>query len=57
MTTVLIISIIIVFVVMLLAVVTTSKAYSFKHSVDPIEENPHLNQTENEQTEDVGNKN
>ncbi|WP_077214321.1 YtzI protein [Bacillus dakarensis] len=57
MTTVLIISIIIIFVVMLLAVLTTSKAYSFKHSVDPLEENPHINQAENEKSEDVRNKN
>ncbi|GIN60031.1 hypothetical protein J27TS8_00240 [Robertmurraya siralis] len=44
MLTVLIICIIIVFVVLLLSVLTTSKAYSYKHSVDPLEDNPHLNQ-------------
>jgi hypothetical protein len=42
-TTVLVVSIIIVFVVLLLAVITTSKAYSFKHTVDPDPlENNHL---------------
>lgn len=47
MLTVLIICLIIVFVVLLLAVVTTSKAYSYKHSVDPLENNPHLESDEN----------
>ncbi|MBY0097197.1 YtzI protein [Mesobacillus maritimus] len=42
MLTVLIISIIIVFIVLILAVTTTSKAYTYKHTVDPIEENPYL---------------
>jgi uncharacterized protein YneF (UPF0154 family) len=41
--TILVISIIIIIVVLLLAVITTSKAYSFKHTVDPLDENPHLN--------------
>lgn len=46
--TVLVVSIIIVVVVLLLSVITTSKAYDFKHSVDPLEDNPHLsNQKEN----------
>lgn len=46
--TVLVVSIIIVVVVLLLSVITTSKAYDFKHSVDPLEDNPHLsNQEEN----------
>ncbi len=52
MLTVLIISIIIVFVVILLAVVTTSKAYQYKHSVDDLEENPHLNHLENKENSD-----
>lgn len=49
--TVLVISIIIVIVVLLLAVITTSKAYTYKHTVDPIEDNPYLNneETENKQ--------
>ena len=34
--TVLIISVIIVIVVLVLSVVTTSKAYQFKHTVDPV---------------------
>lgn len=35
-TIVLIISVIIVLVVLLLAVLTTSKAYTYKHTVDPV---------------------
>ncbi len=46
MTVVMIISFIIVFVVLLLAVLTTSKAYSFKHTVDPIDNLP---ETKNEE--------
>ncbi|PLR98246.1 YtzI protein [Bacillus sp. T33-2] len=46
--TVLIISIIIIFVVLILAVVTTSKAYSYKHTVDPIENNPYLREAAGE---------
>ncbi|MGX6443120.1 YtzI protein [Neobacillus sp. K501] len=49
MTTVLVVCIIIVIVVLLLAVITTSKAYTFKHTVDPIDDNPYLN---NEETEE-----
>ncbi|MBD3110545.1 YtzI protein [Bacillus sp. AGMB 02131] len=37
MTVVLIISIIIIFAVIILAAVTTTKAYQFKHTVDPID--------------------
>jgi cell division protein FtsL len=51
MLTVLIISIIIVFIVLILAVTTTSKAYTYKHTVDPIEENPHLQTKSNEDEE------
>jgi uncharacterized protein YneF (UPF0154 family) len=40
--TVFVISIIIIIVVLLLAVVTTSKAYSYKHTVDPLEDNPYI---------------
>ncbi|AGK55304.1 YtzI protein [Bacillus sp. 1NLA3E] len=47
MLTVMVISIIIVFVVLLLAVLTTSKAYSFKHTVDPIDELPNFEDNEN----------
>jgi uncharacterized protein YpmB len=35
--TVLIISVIIVIIVLVLSVVTTSKAYQYKHTVDPID--------------------
>lgn len=48
MLTVLIICVVIVIVVLLLAVLTTSKAYSYKHSVDPVENNPNL-EKENEE--------
>jgi cell division protein FtsL len=37
-TLIMIISIIIVLVVLILAVLTTSKAYTYKHSIDPIEQ-------------------
>ncbi|MBO8178675.1 YtzI protein [Aeribacillus pallidus] len=40
--TVLVISIIIIFLVILLSALTTSKAYQYKHTVDPIDNNPHL---------------
>ncbi|UII55302.1 YtzI protein [Cytobacillus spongiae] len=46
MTVVLIISVIIVLVVLLLSVLTTSKAYSYKHTVDTLEDNPHLQSNE-----------
>ncbi|MEH7379647.1 YtzI protein [Bacillus sp. JJ1533] len=52
MLTVLIISFIIVFVVLFLAVSTTSKAYQYKHTVDDLEENPHLNHHENKENSD-----
>ncbi len=35
-----IISIIIVLIVLLLSVITTSKAYQYKHTVDPIKKDP-----------------
>lgn len=35
--TVLIIAVIIVIIVLVLSVVTTSKAYQFKHTVDPVD--------------------
>lgn len=43
-----VICIIIVFVVLFLAVGTTSKAYTYKHTVDPLENNPHLEQEKNQ---------
>jgi cell division protein FtsL len=46
--TVMVVSIIIVIIVLLLAVITTSKAYSYKHTVDPIDNNPYISQEEDE---------
>lgn len=40
--TVAVICIIIVIVVLILSVVTTTKAYTYKHTVDPLENNPNL---------------
>ncbi|GAM16437.1 YtzI protein [Mesobacillus selenatarsenatis] len=40
--TVLIISVIIVIIVLILSVVTTSKAYQYKHTVDPVDNNNSL---------------
>ncbi|WP_082252746.1 YtzI protein [Bacillus sp. FJAT-27251] len=48
---VLILSVIIVLIVLILAVGTTSKAYGYKHTVDSLEENPHINQTEGQEKE------
>jgi flagellar basal body-associated protein FliL len=56
MKTVLIISIIIVFVVLILSVLTTNKAYSYKHSVDPLENNPHLKDAKNQEEDSTANK-
>lgn len=53
MTAIFVVSFIIVFVVLLLSVMTTSKAYSYKHTIDPLENNPHLDQkTENKNKSD-----
>jgi hypothetical protein len=49
--TIFVVSIIIVIVVLLLAVITTSKAYKFKHTVDPLDDNPYLNNEKNEDDE------
>ncbi|MFP5114619.1 YtzI protein [Bacillaceae bacterium C204] len=46
-----VICIIIVIVVLLLAVGTTSKAYTYKHTVDPLENNPHLDHEKNQETD------
>nr|WP_263325346.1 YtzI protein [Neobacillus sp. Marseille-Q6967] len=48
--TVFVISVVIIIIVLLLAVITTSKAYSYKHTVDSLEDNPYLNE---EDTEDA----
>lgn len=45
--TIFVVSIIIIIVVLLLAVITTSKAYSYKHTVDPLDDNPYLNNEKN----------
>ncbi|MBB5326264.1 flagellar basal body-associated protein FliL [Anoxybacillus tepidamans] len=49
--TILVISLIIIIVVLVLAVATTSKAYQYKHTVDPIDNNPHLSETEQKEKE------
>jgi hypothetical protein len=51
-----VICIIIVIVVLLLAVGTTSKAYTYKHTVDPIENNPHLDQEKDQEHNQDQNK-
>lgn len=48
MLTILIISIIIVLIVLFLAVGTTSKAYKYKHTVDDLDNNPHINNDQNQ---------
>lgn len=47
--TILVISIIIVIAILLLAVLTTSKAYNYKHTVDSLENNPYVEQTQKEE--------
>lgn len=37
-----VIGVVIILVVLILSVVTTSKAYSYKHTVDPLDNNPNL---------------
>ncbi|WP_082797508.1 YtzI protein [Neobacillus drentensis] len=46
------ICIIIVIVVLILAVGTTSKAYTYKHTVDPLENNPYIDQEMKEKDTD-----
>lgn len=55
MSIVMVVSIVIIFVVLLLAVITTSKAYSFKHTVDPIENNPLINVDKREEEQKYNN--
>ncbi|RDI44367.1 YtzI protein [Falsibacillus pallidus] len=45
--TMIVIAVIIVIIVLLLAVVTTSKAYKYQHTVDPITEKPEAKSDEN----------
>lgn len=47
-TIVMIISIVIIFGIILLSALTTSKAYSYKHTIDPIENNPNIKTEETE---------
>jgi uncharacterized protein YxeA len=49
--TILVVSVIIIIVVLLLAVITTSKAYKFKHTVDPLDDNPYLQNENHPETE------
>lgn len=49
--TIFVVSIIIIIVVLLLAVITTSKAYKFKHTVDPLDDNPYLKNETNTDNE------
>ncbi|NWQ43101.1 YtzI protein [Bacillus sp. EB106-08-02-XG196] len=49
--TLFVVSIVIIIVVLLLAVITTSKAYSFKHTVDPLDDNPYENTGKKEEDE------
>lgn len=39
-----IIGVLIVLIVLFLSVVTTSKAYTYKHTVDPLENNPNVSE-------------
>lgn len=52
MITVLIICLIIVGIVLLLSVVTTSKAYSYKHTVDSLEDNPNIHKESDQKREE-----
>lgn len=49
MVTILVVGVIIVIVVLLLSVITTSKAYTYKHTVDPLENNPNIENAEETQ--------
>lgn len=42
MSAIFVVCIVIVIIVLLLSVITTSKAYSYKHTIDPLENNPHV---------------
>ncbi|MCL6585678.1 MAG: YtzI protein [Anoxybacillus sp.] len=49
--TILVISLVIIAVVLVLAVATTSKAYQYKHTIDPVDNNPHLAKNEQNKKE------
>ncbi|MBB6445803.1 YtzI protein [Bacillus benzoevorans] len=55
-TTIIILSVIIVFVILLLSVITTNKAYQYKHTIDPLEENPHIASELDEQNHEQKNE-
>ena len=38
------VGVLIVLIVLFLSVITTSKAYNFKHTVDPLENNPNISE-------------
>ncbi|GIN88193.1 hypothetical protein J6TS2_45790 [Heyndrickxia sporothermodurans] len=44
-TLIMVISVIIIIIIILAAALTTSKAYAYKHTVDPIENNPNVKTT------------
>jgi cell division protein FtsL len=50
--TVMVVGIIIVIIVLLLAVLTTSKAYTYKHTVDSLEDNPYINEESTQQEQE-----
>jgi len=50
--TVLVVGVIIVIIVLLLAVLTTSKAYSYKHTVDSLDNNPYVDLENNQDNSD-----
>lgn len=39
-----IVGVLIVLIVLFLSVITTSKAYTYKHTVDPLENNPNISE-------------
>jgi len=55
---VLVVSIIIVIAVLLLSLITTTKAYDYKHTVDPLEDNRYLqeNDQDSKKEEDLQSK-
>ncbi|MFE8698161.1 YtzI protein [Cytobacillus sp. FJAT-53684] len=48
MVAIIVVSVIIIAIVIFLSVITTSKAYTYKHKVDSIDENPYTSQSESE---------
>ncbi|WP_077247145.1 YtzI protein [Pseudobacillus wudalianchiensis] len=50
---IMILSVIIIAVVIALSVFTVNKGYAFKHTVDPLENNPHLQQEPDKKESDL----